>query len=94
MPEIRCLALADLDPALARATAGQFQLEACASPEALLARQDIDLVHIATPPFTHHALAWAALEAGKHVLCEKPLATDLDDARAMVALSREKRRLL
>ena len=94
MPELRCVAVADLDPALARATADRFGLEACASPQALLARAEIDLVHIATPPFTHSALVLAALEAGKHVLCEKPLATTFADAEAMVALSREKRRLL
>ena len=94
MPELRCVAVADLDPGLARATATRFGLAACASPEALLARDDIDLVHIATPPFTHRALSLAALEAGKHVLCEKPLATTLADAREMVAASRDRGRLL
>jgi len=83
-----------VDAALARATAEQFGLVACASPEALLARNDIDLVHLATPPCTHHALVMRALAAGKHVLCEKPLATELAHAHEMVALSRERGRLL
>lgn len=51
---------------------------------ALLAASDIDVVHICTPNATHAALALAAIEAGKHVVCEKPLATDVADARALV----------
>lgn len=54
---------------------------------ALIARPDIDLVVIATPSFTHHALALAALEAGKHVLITKPLTTRADDAEELVALA-------
>ena len=50
---------------------------------ALLER--VDLVSIATPPAHHHALVLAAAAAGKHVLCEKPFAASLDEARAMVA---------
>jgi predicted dehydrogenase len=94
MPELRCVAVTDVNPARSLATAAQFGLDACASPDALLARHDIDLVHIATPPFTHRALALAALGAGKHVLCEKPIAVGSEDACAMVALSRERQRLL
>ena len=49
----------------------------------LLERDDIGLVDVATPGNTHHEVAIAALEAGKHVLCEKPLANTLDEAREM-----------
>ena len=48
---------------------------------------------MATPPRTHHAIAQAALEAGKHVLVEKPLATTAADARDLVALARSERGL-
>ena len=51
----------------------------------LLERDDIDLIDVATPGNTHHEIAVAALEAGKHVLCEKPLANTLDEAREMLA---------
>jgi predicted dehydrogenase len=53
--------------------------------KALLARDDIDLVDICTPGDAHAEIAIAALEAGKHVLCEKPLANTVDEARAMAA---------
>jgi predicted dehydrogenase len=49
----------------------------------LLERDDIDLVDICTPGDTHAEIAVAALEAGKHVLCEKPLANSVAEARAM-----------
>jgi len=49
----------------------------------LIERDDIDLIDVSTPNFLHVEHAMAAIEAGKHVLCEKPLANDLADARAM-----------
>src|SRR3954447_25320548 len=51
---------------------------------ALIARDDVDLVDICTPGDTHAEIAIAALEAGKHVLCEKPLANTVEEAWAMV----------
>src|ERR671912_2908628 len=54
----------------------------------LVARDDIGLVDVSTPGFTHKEIAIAALEAGKHVLCEKPLANTLDEAREMVDAAR------
>lgn len=54
---------------------------------ALLARPDVDLVIVLTPMPQHGAMAKAALEAGKHVLVEKPLAVDLSEASDLVALA-------
>jgi predicted dehydrogenase len=51
----------------------------------LVSRDDIDLVDVCTPGDTHAEIAVAALEAGKHVLCEKPLANGVAEAQAMVA---------
>ncbi len=51
----------------------------------LLKRSDIDLIDICTPGDTHAEIAIAALEAGKHVLCEKPLANSVAEAEAMTA---------
>ncbi|EPD67409.1 Gfo/Idh/MocA family protein [Streptomyces sp. HGB0020] len=50
---------------------------------ALVARDDVDLVDICTPGDSHAEIALAALAAGKHVLCEKPLANTVEEARAM-----------
>lgn len=60
----------------------------------LLARPDIDAVAIATPPETHCALAIQALEHGKHVLVEKPLATSIADAQRMADAARACNRTL
>ena len=59
----------------------------------LLARDDIDLVSIVTPVVTHCEMTLAALDAGKSVLCEKPMAMNADDARRMTDRAREVGRL-
>lgn len=55
---------------------------------ALLERPDVALVSIVTPPNLHREMAVAALEAGKHALCEKPTAMDATEAQAMLAAAR------
>ncbi|KAF4508675.1 hypothetical protein G6O67_005024 [Ophiocordyceps sinensis] len=62
--------------------------------EALLADADVDVVVITTPPDTHFALTKAALEAGKHVLTEKPFVPTSAQADQLVTLAREKKRLI
>jgi predicted dehydrogenase len=56
---------------------------AFASAEELVAADDVDLVHICTPNHLHVPLAEAALAAGKHVICEKPIALDADGAQRL-----------
>jgi predicted dehydrogenase len=56
----------------------------------LIARGDIDVIDICTPSHTHFDLAWAALEANKHVLCEKPVAYDFRDTLRAAELARSK----
>lgn len=51
---------------------------------------NIDCIHICTPNYLHYEMAKKALEAGKHVVCEKPLTTSVDEARELVELAREK----
>lgn len=62
--------------------------------EEALERVGCDAVLVASPPETHHAVARDALEAGKHVLCEKPLATSLGDALDLVEVAERERRVL
>jgi predicted dehydrogenase len=57
---------------------------ACASAEELINADDVDVVHVCTPNALHVPQAEAAIRAGKHVICEKPLATDPADARRLV----------
>jgi predicted dehydrogenase len=59
------------------------------SYEALVAREDVDVVYNALPPAGHARWTIAALEAGKSVLCEKPFARDASEARAMVEAARK-----
>jgi len=62
--------------------------------EEALTSVECDAVLVASPPGTHHAVAKAALEAGKHVLCEKPLATSLEDALDLIEVAEQARRIL
>jgi predicted dehydrogenase len=57
---------------------------------AMLADARLDAVCVATPDFAHYAPVKAALEAGLHVLCEKPFTTDLDEAEKLLSLSRSR----
>jgi len=80
---LRFVACADVDPAASGRAAAQHGLEAC-TPEELLRRGDVDVVLCLTPPDSHAEVALAAIAAGKHVYTEKPLATSVADARAVL----------
>src|SRR5215207_3947399 len=69
------------------AAAGLGARTAAASPEALIGRDDVDVVHICTPNATHADLARKAIAAGKAVVCEKPLATSVEDAHDLTDLA-------
>jgi predicted dehydrogenase len=63
--------------------------EIAQSAEELIAADDVDIVHICTPNDTHTRLASLALDHGKHVICEKPLATTLEDADDLERAARD-----
>lgn len=74
------------DVARTTSAAAEFGIpEASDDWRSAVARDDIDIVDICTPGHTHAEIALAALAAGKHVLCEKPLANDVADAERMAA---------
>ncbi|HEX3658704.1 MAG TPA: Gfo/Idh/MocA family oxidoreductase [Pirellulales bacterium] len=84
-PAAQLQAIASRQPATARAWADEFHIPtAYGSYEALLADRDVDAIYIPLPNELHRHWTLRAAEAGKHVLCEKPLALDTDDAQAMV----------
>jgi predicted dehydrogenase len=90
----RMVAVAGRDPARAAAAADRLGWEDHTGDwRRLLDRDDIDVVDICTPGDSHAEVAVAALAAGKHVLCEKPLANSVDEAVTMVAAARAARGL-
>ncbi len=93
-PVVRRVALCEVDAQFARARADEFGFEtATADWRALVADPAVDVVSIATPNALHAPMAIAALEAGKHVWCEKPMAPRLVDAVAMAAAARRSGRV-
>jgi predicted dehydrogenase len=90
-PELSLLALCELDAARSEKFAARFPgIPTVTDFDGVLADPRVDAVCVATPPRTHHALARRALLAGKHVLVEKPLATNTADAEELVAIAEER----
>lgn len=86
VPRPRLAMLCEVDPTLAARRAGELGFaQATADWRVLIADPDIDVVSITTPNALHAEMALAALAAGKHVWCEKPMATSLADAQAMAS---------
>lgn len=86
----RLVALASSSPGRAAQAADRLGIGRPARDAAeLIAAHDIDVVHVCTPNRDHAEQTLAALAAGKHVICEKPLATSVDDARAVVVAAEE-----
>jgi predicted dehydrogenase len=87
LPNTDVIALCEVTPELARQKADQLGIERSCTFEELLKMEDIQVVHVCTPNFLHYSQSKAALLAGKHVVCEKPLAKDLHEAKELVELA-------
>jgi len=94
VPGVRLTGMSGTHREAARAAVRRYGVEEIESVEAMLGRDDVDLAYIATPPFLHYEQGMAALRAGKHVICEKPLAMTTAEADEMVALARQRDLLL
>jgi predicted dehydrogenase len=94
VPGVRLVGMAGTHRPAALAAAARFEVEDIDDIGGLLRRDDVDAVYVATPPFLHHPQAMAALEAGKHVLVEKPLALTVSQADELIAVARRRDRLL
>ena len=92
----RVVAVGSRSDSNAKSFAERFKItKAHGSYEALLADASVQAVYVSTPNSSHHRLTIAALEAGKHVLCEKPIAMNASEAREMfAAANRAGRRLM
>ena len=92
LDEIETVVACDLDEErLAKMRKSFYGIETSNEPESLIDRDDIDVVVIATPVSTHHALAKRALLAGKHCFIEKPMTTSVAEAEELLALAEQKR---
>ncbi|MGH2353861.1 MAG: Gfo/Idh/MocA family protein [Chloroflexota bacterium] len=89
------VACADVVPEAAQAMAQQFGIpRVFADYHDLLSLKELDGVTVATPPFVHKEATVAALRAGKHVLCEKPMAMNVAEAKEMLAVAQETGKVL
>lgn len=94
LPDLDLVAVADLDPAaVSQATAGRSAV-GYTDPSALLAAEHPDLVVVAVPTSLHLPTTLEALDAGAHVLVEKPIAANRTEAEAMIAAADAAGRLL
>lgn len=90
-PLCELVAICDLDRELAEARAREFDIpEVTTDYQRLLSREDIDVIDIATSGDTHEPLTFAALEANKHVLVEKPVCHDYRDVLRADAIAKSK----
>ena len=90
VPGVQLAGMAGTHREAAQAAAKRFGIPDIQEVNALLQRPDIDLIYIATPPFLHHPQALLALRAGKHVICEKPLAMTVAQADELIAAAAER----
>jgi predicted dehydrogenase len=90
LPGVELAAICDLSPATAEAAAERFGIQAWFTDHrAMLEKGRPDVVHITTPPTSHFALALDSLDAGAHVIVEKPATSSLDELEALVRRAQE-----
>lgn len=95
LPGVEVAAVCDLSRAMAESSAERFHVPAWyTDSRALLAEVKPDVVHVTTPPTSHFALAKAALEAGAHVIVEKPATVTYDELNTLVELASAKNKVL
>lgn len=87
-PGCKLTAIADLDIERARAAAPSTSIAIFADYQQMLASGMVDAVVVSTPPQSHEEVVSSALDAGKHVLCEKPLSNSVKASRRMVEASK------
>ncbi len=93
-PAFRLVSVADTDFARAQKFAARFNSSADQNWQAVVNRNDVDAIMVSTPPASHAEISIAAMKAGKHVLCEKPLARTPDECGTMLAAAKQTGKLL
>ena len=87
---VRPVGCADLNAEAAKAAAERWNIPKVYTSDEMLADPEVDIVLILTNPASHYSLTMAALKAGKHVYCEKPLCTSLEQANEIVEFAADK----
>ncbi|WP_167568937.1 Gfo/Idh/MocA family protein [Brevibacillus migulae] len=83
-PRTNVIAIHDANQAKMQEMSGKYHLPSFPDYHELLANEEIDVVYLAVPPKFHHAIALDIIRSGKHILCEKPLANSVQEAREML----------
>lgn len=94
VPGVTLVGIAGTHRPASLAAAARFGIENVDDVGELFRGEDVDVVYVATPPFLHYSQARAALEAGKHVIVEKPLALTVGQADELIGIARRRDRLL
>lgn len=89
--QVRLVAVADVIEKAAKDLSRRYGMKSYTNYKRLLKRDDIDVVVICTPNHLHAPIAIDAAEAGKHIFCEKPMATTLQDAESMIVAATKAR---
>ena len=89
-PQVKLVGVCDIDPLRAEESAKTFGAQFTTTDfTELVERNDIDAIDIVTPNVAHAPIALAAMEAGKHVMCEKPFAMSYHQARDMARVAQD-----
>jgi dTDP-3,4-didehydro-2,6-dideoxy-alpha-D-glucose 3-reductase len=94
MDEIKLIGVCSRNSKVVEACSEQWNCYGWNNPEQMLNSTEVNVVYIATPIGTHFSLAQQAIEAGKHVWCEKPLTCSYTDTKILVSLAGEKGKVL
>ena len=90
LTQAKLMCVCDANPTTAAAIGSQFKVESTTDLDNVLSRKDIDAVTICTPTITHRDIATRALEAGKHVLVEKPMTNTAAEGLELLSLAKTK----
>jgi len=93
-PDLEIAAIVGRDESRVKESAAKFGVAGLTDPQRVLDDDSIDVIDLCYPSFLHREYAIAALERGKHVFCETPIALTLEDAEAMIAAAQRSKRLL
>jgi UDP-N-acetylglucosamine 3-dehydrogenase len=87
LPNVELVAISDLNPQTAQQIGERYGVPSYTDPKKIIEDPRIDLISICTPTITHAEIAITAIEAGKHILVEKPMTNTIADAKKIIALA-------